>query len=506
MTVRALRRLLLAGLVLCPLARAHAQGSGYVALDDPRVPLLEHLILRGAVRDPSPQVRPLLERDVVTALERARGPKDGSAQRIAAGLAAAWRLPTQAGWWRFHPRAGAQAYSQGRRDLLQPGGDGDVRGYVDADIGFGFGPIVINGRPALENRLKQDPDYIPDTPYDPSHNFYRMVNAYGTARWKWGLLHFGSVERNMGPPGVPGIPISNYAYPRTDLGFVLSAGPIRFESYRGILRDGITDSGTVASRWWAMHRLSWRPDDNFQLGIWESAVAAKDGGSIDAAIFNPFFMLYSGDEFGLGDQRNAILGGDATWRPLAALLLQGQVALDDWTFDDAVTTPNRFAFTLSAGGPLASSLSWRASYTLASSLAFRTFNPLENYVDASPVGIGRRFADNEQLDLTVNVPVRSRWLVSPQLTYLRQGEGQLDQPFPPLDQMANTPTFIIGTARKTYQVAVGLSGQEGILGITALGGVRHEVNAGNVAGVDRTEAVGRLMVTIGRRWQGGLEP
>lgn len=506
MTVRPLRRLVLAGLVLFPLTSARAQGSGYVPLDDPRLPLLEHLILRGAVRDPSPQVRPLVERDVVAALERARGPADGSDKQVAAGLAEAWRLPTQAGWWRFHPRLGAQAYSQARRDLLQPGGDGDMKGYADLNVAFGFGPVVIDWRPALENRLKQDPDWIPDEPYFEDHNFYRMVNAYGTVRWKWGLVHFGSVERNVGPPGVPGIPISNYAYPRTDLGFVLTAGPIRFESYRGILRDGVTDSGTVASRWWAMHRLSWRPSDGLQLALWESAVAVRDEGNVDAAVLNPFYLLFPGAEFGLGDRRNAILGGDATWRPLAALLLQGQAAIDDWSFDDANQAPKRVAFTLSAGGPLASSLSWRASYTLASSLAFRTFDPLENYVDASPVGIGRRFTDNEQLDLTVNVPVRSRWLVSPQLTYLRQGEGQLDQPFPSQAELPNTPAFIIGTARKTYQFAVGLSGQEGILGITALGGVRHEVNAGNVAGVDRTEAVGRLMVTIGRRWQGGLEP
>lgn len=57
---------LLASLALCS-AGASAQGSQYLALDDPRVLFLEYLIARGEVHDPTPNVRPLLQRDVVIA-------------------------------------------------------------------------------------------------------------------------------------------------------------------------------------------------------------------------------------------------------------------------------------------------------------------------------------------------------------------------------------------------------------------------------------------------------
>src|SRR3954454_18518175 len=54
---RVLRAAALSCGVLVP-ARLAAQGSPYLPLDDSRLPLLEHLIARGDVGDPSPQVRP----------------------------------------------------------------------------------------------------------------------------------------------------------------------------------------------------------------------------------------------------------------------------------------------------------------------------------------------------------------------------------------------------------------------------------------------------------------
>jgi len=55
---------------LTPL-RARAQASPYLPLDDPRLPLLEHLIARGDVADPSPHVRPFRRADAMRALEAA---------------------------------------------------------------------------------------------------------------------------------------------------------------------------------------------------------------------------------------------------------------------------------------------------------------------------------------------------------------------------------------------------------------------------------------------------
>ena len=67
--------------VLAP-APARAQASPYIPLDDPGLPLLEHLIARGEVEDPSPMIRPFRRSDAVRVLAAA----DTSAALADAGL------------------------------------------------------------------------------------------------------------------------------------------------------------------------------------------------------------------------------------------------------------------------------------------------------------------------------------------------------------------------------------------------------------------------------------
>src|SRR5450755_3284057 len=84
---------------------AAAQGSPYIALDDPRLPLLELLIARGDVQDPTPQVRPLLQRTVVAALHATMArDSTGRSAGLVRELLRAWELPPSAGWWRVAPR------------------------------------------------------------------------------------------------------------------------------------------------------------------------------------------------------------------------------------------------------------------------------------------------------------------------------------------------------------------------------------------------------------------
>ncbi len=114
-----------------------------------------------------------------------------------------------------------QAYSQGRRDLLQPGGPGNAKPYAEADFVLGLGPLVASARPTVEDRLQDDPDYRPQYPIADFKQVYRFVEGYAAMRWKWGGLHFGQLQHNWGPAGLVGIPIGNYGYPRNGFGFWL---------------------------------------------------------------------------------------------------------------------------------------------------------------------------------------------------------------------------------------------------------------------------------------------
>jgi hypothetical protein len=153
-------------------------------------------------------------------------------------------------------------------------------------------------------------------------------------------------------------------------------------------------------------------------------------------------------------------------------------------------------------GPLTGRLAWRAAYTQASSIAFRTFNTVENFTDQG-VGLGRSYADNDQFTVNVTAPLMRHWLLSPELTLLRQGEGSLNAPIPTGTTLADTPTLFIGTVERTWRAALGISGQQGPLAIQANGGLHYIQNEGNLSGHNRTRFVGRIQATlgIGRRGQ-----
>ena len=102
---RVLRAAALVCGVLVP-ARSAAQGSPYVPLDDPRLPLLEHLIARGDVADPSPQVRPFRWADAARVLAAA-DTADAPASDLIRSLREAFEVPA-GDRWRLAARGGAQ--------------------------------------------------------------------------------------------------------------------------------------------------------------------------------------------------------------------------------------------------------------------------------------------------------------------------------------------------------------------------------------------------------------
>ena len=477
---------------------ASAQGSPYLSLDDSRLLFLEHLIARGDIADPSPHVRPLLQGDVLIALRSAARDTTTSAGKIARELLRVWELPpSTAGWWRVSTTLGAQAYSQGRRDLLQPGGSAGRELYFDTGIAAVQGPLVAAVRPAFEPRLRNDPDYRRGGLSGALKDRFRVVDAYIAGQWRWFGVHSGQMQRNWGPPGLVGIPISNYAYPRTDIALSLGNRTLRYSVIRAPLYDvSVARAGT--RRWFTAGRLDLRVGHGLDVALWEAGIVQRPSRALDAAIINPFFLVTFAPQFGLGFRRNTILGGDVTWRPTKRLLLQGQGAIDDMSKYASHPYPDRYGLSLLAAGALGPAMSWRASYVMNSSLAFTTADPSENFTDAQ-VGIGRNFIDNDQYAISLTIPLQNRWLVAPELQLLRQGEGSLGRPWPDSASATALPSLFIGTRRDTWQLALGVTGETSHVQLSALGGVQHSRNAGHIAGVSETRFVGRLQATISWR-------
>ena len=493
-----LRPVLINAIALCLAGPVLAQASPYISRDDPRLPAFEHLIALGDVDDPSPMVRPIRRIDAVRALDSALAGGEARDPSLIAELRTAWAEDTAETRWEIEARAGGQGYTEARRDPLHPAGARRVRPFVDLRLQATFQNLVLVSRPAIEPRVTDDPDWPGRKDLEVAG---RHVEGYISAQFRYASLFYGQMDQNWGPVAVPGISLSDYGYPRPAFGFEVGNRRFRLASQASTLADLTDSAGVVTHRYFFAHRITARLSRRFDLALWETVVLAGPDRSFDGRYRNPVTLLLLANQYGLGDQGNVLLGFDFQWRLGRRATLQGQLALDDLQYQNrgsATRYPDRYAFTLQGTGPLAGRVAWRALYTQASSLAFRSFRQGENFTEEG-VGLGRSFADNDQLTLSLSAPVTPRWLVTPELTLFRQGEGRLSQPVPTsgTPEAGNTPRLFIGVVERTWRAALGVSGKQGRLSLAANAGLHYVDNAGNQSGRSRTRFVGRIQATLG---------
>jgi hypothetical protein len=499
------RALLVAVLLgaLAPL-RGAAQSSPYLPLDDPRLPLLEHLIARGDIADPSPMMRPFRRADALRVLAGADTAGEASAA-IIRRLREDLEEPADSNHWAAGIRLGAQAYSHIRRDLLHPLGPDGVRPYAELLGEAGIGPFTMVTRPFAEPRLPDDPEWPGRRDLELA---WRMGEAYVSAQFKYGSVFYGQMDRNWGPVGIEGIGLSDYGYNDPELGFEIGVDAVRLTALARSLEDARDSTGARIHRYFFAHRVGVRIGERLRLGVWETTVLAGFDREFDGRYRNPLSLLLLANQYGLGANGNVLFGLDGAYRIGKGTTIEAQLGLDDIQYINTSGEdryPNRWALTLAAHGPLGARLAWRALYTQASSLAFRTLNPFENFTDGG-AGLGRNFADMDRVTLTVSVPWGTRWLFTPELTLQRQGEGDISDPFPVTPEEAGRlPQLFIGTVERTWRAAVAVSGRQGPLDLRATAGLHHVVNAGNLAGVTRNRFEGRLQATLGLSRGGVIE-
>src|SRR5512134_3725178 len=241
--------------------QAAAQASPYVPLDDPHLPLFEHLVTRGDVADPSPMVRPFRRRDAVAALAAASGADSAMVRR----LVEAWGDPRESAWGEVTGRAGLQAYTAAGRDDTRPTGPGGTRPYAELAFGAALDKVVARTRLAIEPRLSDDPAW-------PGRRDLRVVGraveAYASAQFTYGTAFYGQLDRQWRPGGEPGAALSGFRYPRTDFGLELGTPSVRLRSLWTDLRDETDSAGATVHRYFAAHRLDLRLSPRLTVGLW----------------------------------------------------------------------------------------------------------------------------------------------------------------------------------------------------------------------------------------------
>ncbi len=102
------------------------------------------------------------------------------------------------------------------------------------------------------------------------------------------------------------------------------------------------------------------------------------------------------------------------------------------------------------------------------------------------------------------LPVRQRWLVTPELALLRQGEGAVNTPYPVGVARQQTPALFIGTMERTWRAGVLVAGEEGPFQLMGDLGLHHVTSVGHVEGEAATKLVFRLRGTLGLQWHGRI--
>jgi len=347
-----------------------------------------------------------------------------------------------------------------------------------------------------ENRLKSDPDWRGSQQLADDQFVVRVAEAYAGIQLGWAMLLVGQRDRNWGPPGVPGIALSDAGYPRPDIELQLGKRTLRFTAIATRLKSVEASDGTRIERYFVAHRVSIRPTPTLTLVGWETAVIAGQRIELQASTRAVVPLLAIPAVFASRSHRNEMVGGQLSWRLRPRLVVSGELAIDDWNFDASNPYPQRWAASFTGAGALGSRASWQISYSTASSLAFRTLNPNEDFTDQG-VGIGRLFPDNEETSIRVGLPVKTGWLLTPRVALLRQGEGRIQDPFPTPTEAANTPARFIGTVAKTLWVGTALAGWRGPVQVTGEAGLRYSVNANNLSGSKQARVEARITATVG---------
>ena len=111
------------------------------------------------------------------------------------------------------------------------------------------------------------------------------------------------------------------------------------------------------------------------------------------------------------------------------------------------------------------------------------------------LGTGRNFSDYDQVTARVSLLTTHHALLTPEVTLLRQGEGDLHLAHPLVAAYDSTRAFLSGVVERTVRLAVGYQLSVGAWSLAGDGGVHLISNFGHVTGATKTRWVGTLGLT-----------
>jgi len=475
--------LLLAG---APLAAQEA--SAYVPLSWWGTPFIEHLIARRRLVDPTPLTRPFRATDLLRTLDAVDSTVVTRAEwtvvrQMRSDLRRTQRGPSA----RLDVHAGVAASSHARRDPLRAAGPGHATFSGGAALTLYFGPAVVVSHPYFDTRLKWDPDW-----YGKKDRIIagKESEAYVSAQFPMAELFFGILDRNWGPSPVQGLLLSDSPYGPDHLGITLGTSGVRLDGIAMQL-NSLTDTAGVHNRYLILHRLWVRPPGRWTFDVWDASVLEGVGRQLEPWYLNLVGLGYI-TQINTGANVNSFVGFDVQRQGAVTVFAQGM--LDDIQVDRKTAfdlKPSSYGLTLGAQGALPRfNGAWTLLYTRVTNLTYRNE---DNF--ATPIrfglGTGRNFSDYDQATLRLSFMAPSI-LLTPEVTFLRQGEGDPRLPHPLVSAYPSTPTIFAGVVERTLRLALAGQVARGRWLLSGDGGVHLISNAGHVSGSSQTRWIGTV--------------
>lgn len=183
------------------------------------------------------------------------------------------------------------------------------------------------------------------------------------------------------------------------------------------------------NRFYSSHRLTLKPHRRLEIGISESILYGRKGGSFDFQYMNPFLFFY-GEQFNTRNDENIYFGLDLTWFAHPGLILFGELLLDDFQID-FVTEPHQIGFNLGIselGLLLSDRLQLVMDYTHIRNTVYGQ-NKFYNVYAHHGVVIGSSLGtDADRLRATAIAHLNPCLRISLAGEYSRKGEGRYDDP------------------------------------------------------------------------------
>ena len=482
----------------------------YLAVSSWATPYVEHLIRAGVLRGLDPLTRPLRRADVARAVARVDtasvAPSVRSQLRL---LAHELEERQDTVRWKLDGGIGALAASDASRWAWRPAGD-TAHVYPQADLAMSLEMphLAFITHPFVDNRLMHDPEYIGRKTRIVAG---RNDEAYLIGSWKYLDVFFGIADRNWGPPEAEGLLLSTAPYAYDHLFVRLGPRRLRLEMLATELNQLPEWGSTVpARRFLSAHRLVVTPSDRFAFSLSETIVYADVNGTTrdyEPWYLNPFNLwLLAQNQF--KPTGNSLVGADFSWLMRPGLRLAAQLYADDVQVDrggQGNAKPEELGYTVNlSGGALRGVVSWSGFYTRVDALDYRTSSNPEQYSSDS-VGLARNHSDYDQLTFRATAAAAPRALVTGELTYIRQGQGDFRIQYPPISAFNDSLVFLTGVVERTLRVAAQAqwSPTPGVHISADVG--RHFIrNAGHVAGARADRWVWRLKAEIRRRYTGAV--